>query len=508
VRPALLFTLLLASLARGETVRLAVVVGNNAGAGNLPPLRYAETDAGKFARVLLELGDVTAERLQLLQGKSAKDLEAALQRLRAQADGLKASPENRVVVLFYFSGHSDGEGLELGNDVLPFTRLKSILSGVGDVRVVVVDACKSGAGFREKGARPAEPFVIKLTDTLQSTGDAFIASSAEDEASLESAEVLGSIFTHHFVSGLRGVADASGDKQVTLAEAYRYAYDQTVNRTTLLPVGAQHPTYDYKLSGQGELVMSSLLHATAQLLLPADFERAVLTDVLRDQVIVEVPTATTRELAVPAGQYGVRLFRKGQSFGGRVSVTDGARREVKWDELSPLGASVTVASKGAGVAQQVLDGEAWAGERLLSLGAGVVPSIAAIGVQVAGRLAFEPRLGHGLSFAVAGAHLSRGVVSESALEARVGWRFGWRFGPVWLGAGAEVGPAVVWQQSGAQSFATFAGIGAPRLTLRFFLGGPVVLSVDGEAAVAVYGLNGGVGVAFRPAGTLGLGFKF
>lgn len=507
-RLLLVLLISLAGLSRAETVRLAVVVGNNAGVGNLPPLRYAETDAGKFARVLLELGDVRADRLQLLQGKSARELESALGRLRAQADAAHASPENRVVVLFYFSGHSDGEGIELGNEVLPYTRLKAILTGIGDVRVVVVDACRSGAGFREKGGKQAEPFVIKLTDTLQSTGDAFIASSAENEAALESAEVLGSIFTHHLVSGLRGVADLSGDKQVTLGEAYRYAYDQTVARTTLMPVGAQHPTYDYKLSGQGELVMSTLARATAQLVLPLGFERAVVSDVLRDQVIAEVPTPATREVALPAGQYGLRVYKQGQSFGGRIAIADGGRREVKWDELTPISSAVNVAAKGALVASQVVDQEGWSDARLLALQAGVVPSIAGIGAQVAGRLGFEPRLGHGLSFAVTGAHASRGTVAESGLEARVGWRFAWRFGPVWLGAGAELGPGVVWQQAGAVSLATVSGVLAPRVGVRFFLGGPVVLTIDGEAAVVLYGNGVGVGVAFRPSGTAGLGFKF
>src|SRR5437868_1847777 len=143
----LLILSVLASAANAETIRFAVVVGNNAGRGSLPPLRYAEGDAGKFARVLLELGDVSPERMQLLQGKPVKDLELALQRLREQIDVVKRTPENRAVVLFYFSGHSDGEGLEIGNEVLPYTRLKGILAGTGDVRVVVVDACRSGAGY-------------------------------------------------------------------------------------------------------------------------------------------------------------------------------------------------------------------------------------------------------------------------------------------------------------------------------------------------------------------------
>ena len=39
--------------ALAETRRVAIVVGNNAG-GEAAPLRYAENDAGKFARVMVE----------------------------------------------------------------------------------------------------------------------------------------------------------------------------------------------------------------------------------------------------------------------------------------------------------------------------------------------------------------------------------------------------------------------------------------------------------------------
>lgn len=501
--------LLLSAFARAETVRFAVVVGNNAGRGQLPPLRYAETDAGKFARVLLELGDVAPGHLHLLQGRAVRDVENALQNVRQEIELVNQSPDNRAVVLFYFSGHSDGEAIELGNEMLSYSRLKSILANVGDVRVVVIDACKSGAGFREKGGKPAEPFAIRLTDSLQSTGDAFISSSAESEAALESNEVLGSIFTHHFVSGLRGVADTSGDRLVTLGEAYRYAYDQTVSRTVILPAGAQHPSYDYKLAGQGELVLSMLERSTARLVLPPDVERAVVTDVFRDQVIAEVPSAAGREIAVPPGQYGLRLFKSGNSFGGRVTVADGGRREVNWGELKPISAGTRVASKGLLVTEKAEPSDDWQEDRLASLAAGIVPSIAPLGLQVGGRIAFEPKLSTGLSFALWGGYVARGSVAETTVEARAGWRFAWRRGPVWLGAGAEIGPAFIWQYTGTQLLFSPAGLVTPRAIVRILLGRSFLLSAEGEAGLAVFGISGGgVGVAFRPSGTIGIGFRF
>jgi hypothetical protein len=492
------------SLSSGaETLRFAVVAGNNAGSATMAPLRYAETDAGKFARVLVELGEVAPQHMQLLQGRPVRDVEQALAQVRQQVEQTKRTPETRTVLVFYFSGHSDGEGLEMGNEVLLYSRLRNMVSGIGDIRVVIVDACNSGSGMREKGARVAEPFVIKLNDTLNSSGDAYISSSAANEAALESSEMLGGIFTHHLVSGLRGVADTSGDRLVTLSEAYRYAYEQTVSRTALLPIGAQHPSYDYKLSGQGELVLSTLQQVTSRLVLPIDIERAVVIDLMRDQVIAEIPKTGMRELAVPAGQYGVRVFRGGLSFGGRIAVGTAVRREVGWSELSLITSSAAVATKGRPVPEAQ-----WLDQRFVAVSAGIVPSVGAVGIQGALRLGFEPRLRDGLNLALVGAHTAKATVAENALEARLGYRFTWRFSNVWLGAGGEIGPAVIWQQAGTVALASFAGIASPRATVRILLENGLALSLDGEAGLVVFGLNGGMGLAFRPSGHLGLGYRF
>lgn len=494
-------------LAGAETTRLAIVVGSNAGRGDLPPLRYAESDAGKMARVLAELGDVSPDNLMLLQGQRVAALEQAIAQMHARAAALKSSPEARTVLLFYFSGHSDGEGIELGQEELSYSRLKALLVGVGtDVRVIVIDACRSGAGFRQKGGKPVEGFALKLTDTLAATGDAFITSSAEDEAALESSEVMGSIFTHALVSGLRGAADSSGDKLVTLGEAYRYAYEQTVARSALMPVGSQHPSYDYRLAGTGELVLTSLLKPSALLVLPGGAERAVVTDVLRDQVVIEVPGAAAKELALPPGQYGVRLFKEGKSFGGRIALAEGARRQLSWDELSPVSSSVVVARKG-GVVQAATPEVPWEDQRVVSLSGGVVPSIAQLGLMGLLRVGFEPRAGWGPSFALVGAHTAVRSVSESGVELRAGYRFSWQLGPLWLGAGAEAGAALLWQATNAGVALSFAGLVAPRLGARLALFGPLSLTLEGEAAVAFLAVDGRLGVAFKPAGTLGFALR-
>lgn len=486
-----------------ETRRLAIVVGNNAGAEVRPPLRYAESDAGKMARLLVELGEVNAHDVLLLQGRGAAELERALTEARERVQAWRRLPEVRSVLLFYFSGHSDGEALELGREKVSYGRLKALLAGSGaEVRVAIVDACRSGGALREKGGRPADPFTIKLTDTLSATGEAFITSSAADEAALESSEVMGGLFTHNLISGLRGAADASGDKLITLAEAYRYAYDRTVSASSILPAGSQHPTYDYRLSGQGELVLTSLQKTSSTLVLPEGAERALVMDLTRDQVLVEVPPGASREIALAPGSYGLRLTRGGQSFGGRVQLTEGGRRALRWDELAPLRSSMAVVQRGPDAAVQ-----AGVEHRRLLLGA----SLGAIrgatrGDELHGllRLSLEPEEGSGTSFGLVGATGTGGAgPRESSLQFRAGYRGVWMLGPVWLSAGGEAGLAYFWQ-SGAESNWMLTGGAGPRGTARLQLSRRTFLSLEAEVPVFLLRVDEKLVFAPLPSAALGV----
>src|SRR5206468_2045822 len=115
------------ALARAETHRVAVVVGNNAGDGKLAPLRFAEADASKVARALVEVGQVASDDVFVLQGRGLSDLQSAFAHAKSRVAELHQRPDARVVLLFYYSGHSDGEALELGPERLSFRELKDTL---------------------------------------------------------------------------------------------------------------------------------------------------------------------------------------------------------------------------------------------------------------------------------------------------------------------------------------------------------------------------------------------
>ena len=549
LRVGVMALLLLGAPVWAETRRIAIVVGNNAGWGDMPPLRYAENDAGKMARVLAELGEVNPDDVLLLQGRRVADLERALTDATERVSAFHKSPDMRIVVVFFFSGHSDGESIELGHDKLTYLRLKSLLANTGaDVRLAIVDACRSGGGLREKGGHSVNPFTIKINDMLTASGEAFITSSAADEAALESSEVMGSYFTHHLISGLRGAADSSGDKVVTLAEAYRYAYDRTVTATSMLPVGAQHPSYDFKLSGQGELVLASLVKPSSVLILPEGAERSLVSDVSRDQVVVEVPGGSAREVALAPGQYAVRLFKGSQSYGGRVTLTEGLRHSVLWSELSLLTPSVVIAAAKGGPSPSVAaklepaheaDDTAPVG---LTIGVGLINRVLVdpsrpSGFKYQARLGFEPlstvlgsfnlfgrpRLGSvrakgelvigllGESTFDSPATGQREAVNEAGGQLRLGYRFTFEWLRLSLGVGGEIGAGALAQLYDARPV-TAVMVLAPRVSLRLYLIGPLSLTLDGEVTVTAVTLADAGGQSLHwltsPAASAGFLFTF
>jgi hypothetical protein len=506
-----LLILIAAVPANAATRRIAVVVGNNAGTGEYPPLRYAETDAGKMARVLTDVGEVAPDDLFLLQGRGLADLEQALQLVQTRVDYFHRAPDTRVLLIFYFSGHSDGEALELGKDRFPFSRLHGLLAGTSaDVRVAIIDSCRSGAAVLPKGARPAPGFTIRLQDQLTATGDVFVTSSAADELALESKEVMGSYFTHHLVSGMRGAADTSGDKHVTLSEAYRYAYDHTVSATSATTVGTQHPTYDIRLSGQGELVLANLEKPSALLRLPGGFERIFVADVARDQIVAELPEGAAREIALAPGTYGIRAFLQGKALVTRVRLGAGSICDVAPGDLQPADVPL-VAAKGAEGSANVEQSLVASGEGArIAVAVGATSTIAKGTAFAWGmRIGFEGESLHGFELAATGSTASGPDASyqENNASLRVGYPFRLHLNPVTLSASVEGGVGYVWQTvPNGPVGASLAGLLGPRLMGRMRLSQHVSLSLEAEAMVTALSIDGGFAVRVMPQGYLGAEF--
>ena len=92
------------SLAASGVRRFALVAGANFGGDDRPLLKYAVTDAESFAQVLTSMGGVDPADSVVLKQPSLGELEAALDRLRAQlasAAGTAGDEFARTEVVVY-----------------------------------------------------------------------------------------------------------------------------------------------------------------------------------------------------------------------------------------------------------------------------------------------------------------------------------------------------------------------------------------------------------------------
>lgn len=244
-----------------EEVRFAVFVGNNRGDTDLGVLHFAESDAKKMHDLFVRIGAVDAGNAKLLTGLGRRSLEVTFTDLRL-AIARAESQGSHTSLFFYYSGHGDEAGLELGTTQVTHAELRNWLETSGaDVRIAMLDSCRSGAAVRARGGvrGPAHNFEVAVE---QVSGTAILTSSAASEISQESADLGGGFFTHYLHGGLSGLADADRDQVVTLAEAYAYVHAQTVFETRNA-VGTQTPGFDFDLSGRGDVVMTKLATTSA-----------------------------------------------------------------------------------------------------------------------------------------------------------------------------------------------------------------------------------------------------
>ena len=193
--------------------RFLIAVSANEGGPGRATLAYAHSDAESFQAVLEELGGVArVDAIRLVEPRF-EELEKAFVDFAARLAQARESGA-RVELVFYYSGHSDEEGLLFGRNRLRYGALRSMLEKLpADVRIGVLDSCASGAMTRKKGGTRRPAFLYDQASQVM--GHAFLTSASEDEVAQESDRIRGSFFTHYLVSGLRGAADLSGDRRVT-----------------------------------------------------------------------------------------------------------------------------------------------------------------------------------------------------------------------------------------------------------------------------------------------------
>ena len=289
----------------------ALVVGSNPGGQGQETLRYAEEDAARMARILRELGGYGPGRVQLVTRPTPERL---LEEIAAIGDALATAPAEESAFFFYYSGHARANAINLGERELALATLRQkILALPAALKVVVLDACQSGAFSRVKGAEPAADFSFNSVQRLQANGVAVMASSSATELSQESEELQSSFFTHHLLVALRGAGDSNRDGRVSLGEAYRHAYHATLASTARTQVGSQHVILETDLEGRGEIALTYLERADARLRLPRPVVGEVLIQALPSNAIIaeiQKSAGDPVDLALPHGAYRILVRQK------------------------------------------------------------------------------------------------------------------------------------------------------------------------------------------------------
>jgi len=285
----------------------AVVIGNNVGRFDESTLAFAERDAQRVAQTLRAAAGVSPDNLVVALGSDASGVREAIINTNRKIRARSQPPELLVV---YYSGHGDARSLHLGDGDLSFSELEGLVAGSSArLRVLIVDACRTGPATTLKGGYPAPPILIEAPKT-ESEGMVVLMASAAGEDAQESPALGGSFFTHHFVSGLLGAADADRDNAVTVEEAYKYAYVNTLRDSSATIAGTQHPSYRYAVEGQGKIILTRIRTTASQARLeyPEGLDVLVMGGSRGGPVIAEGRASDGKSgvLSLPPARYFVR----------------------------------------------------------------------------------------------------------------------------------------------------------------------------------------------------------
>ena len=127
---------------------------------------------------------------------------------------------------------------------------------------------------------------------------------------------------------------------MTLAEAYRYAYDNTLRASSRTLAGVQHPTFRFDLAGRDDVVITKLAeaeHERAWLELPPERAYLVLRDDANGPVIAELGAHDShRRLSLRPGRYFVRGRGRDFLLEGTVQVSAGSSHLLGDNELERI----------------------------------------------------------------------------------------------------------------------------------------------------------------------------
>jgi hypothetical protein len=218
------------------------------------------------------------------------------------------------------------------------------------LRILVTDACRSYPS-RSKGVTTEPGFAIANPTTNPADGVVWLYASGEGEPAQESDELEGALFTHYWVSSLRGAGDENGDGRVTLAESYDFAYSQTLLRSARSSGVLQHPSAVFDLREAAPIVLTRTFASGTALLLPRAADAHYLVYSMGSRAVLgEVWGSVDREVAfaLAPGHYLVQRRSPAGSGAVDVSLASGQSRTLASSDFRPV-QEEELASKGGAV---------------------------------------------------------------------------------------------------------------------------------------------------------------
>ncbi len=160
------FLFSLVSIAKVEVPFQAIVIGaDESYLQSEGKLNYATSDAKRVEKAMRTAGRVSHGSIRRLSNPTIKEVQRTIKKL---------SRNKSKKFMFYFSGHSNEDGLHLKDGSIGKAELHKLVSSVkADVKVVILDSCYSGA-LKTKGVRRSKAIELVHFDIDEPTGSVIL----------------------------------------------------------------------------------------------------------------------------------------------------------------------------------------------------------------------------------------------------------------------------------------------------------------------------------------------
>jgi hypothetical protein len=316
-------------------------------------LQFAEEDARKFALAMKTVGMVPNLKISTVINPSVQEFRQTLSLLAKDDFSATTKAQGKSKLVFFFSGHSDENGLHFNDGMIPKDELHTILSRAKhETKIAILDSCFSGA-LVAKGVKKSESFDVPMLDVDEPSGSIYLTSSSSSQFAYESDALRGSVFSHHLLAGIYGDGDLNKDGIVTIDELYQYVYKNTKWHALTLPhKKTQDPEISSKLRGQGAVVLSYPVELDSIISVDEDISgvMSIAAETGYQIFSIQKVKGQVKQVKMPPGKYKYSIVDGGRAAQGTFVLASQkttllASKNLTWVEFSeqPRGKGAPVA---------------------------------------------------------------------------------------------------------------------------------------------------------------------